>query len=154
MTPQQITLVRDTFGMLAPAADAVAARFYQHLFSDAPQLRPLFKGDMQRQGQRLMAMVGAAVRLLDQPASLKPTLDALGVRHIAYGVEDEHYDQVGVALLKTLGDALGECFTLAVHDAWAAVYGFIAHEMKTAAAVHLAIATGPISVHRPVVIRA
>jgi hemoglobin-like flavoprotein len=58
----------------------------------------------------------------------------LGVRHIAYGVKDEHYDTVGAALLWTLDAGLGDAFTDDVKDAWATVYGLLADTMKAAAA--------------------
>ena len=56
MTPQQITQIRDSFALVQPMADEVAALFYRHLFTADPSLRPLFKGDMQQQGALLMTI--------------------------------------------------------------------------------------------------
>ena len=135
MTPQQIATVRASFAHLAPIADQAAALFYDHLFAADPSLRDLFKSDMVRQGERLMAMIGAAVGLLEQPARLLPVLHGLGRRHAGYGVMPSHYDTVGAALLRTLRDGLGEAFTPEVEQAWEAMYAMVAREMQSAAAM-------------------
>lgn len=48
------------------------------------------------------------------------------------GVKDEHYDTVGAALLKTLGQGLGAEFNPPVQAAWTAVYGTMADVMRAA----------------------
>ena len=69
MNATQIDLVRSSFARVQPIADTAAAIFYEKLFALDPTLRPLFKGDIAVQGQRLMMMIAAAVRLLDRPTS-------------------------------------------------------------------------------------
>jgi hemoglobin-like flavoprotein len=135
MTPQQIATVRASFTHVAPIADQAAALFYDHLFAADPSLRTLFKSDMAQQGERLMAMIGAAVGLLEQPARLLPVLHGLGRRHAGYGVKPGHYDTVGAALIRTLRDGLGEAFTPEVEQAWTAMYATVAREMQSAAAM-------------------
>jgi hypothetical protein len=71
-TPIQISLVQGSFAQLTPIADAAAAMFYRRLFELDPSLSRLFKGDMQQQGKKLMQMIGAAVRGLDDLAKLVP----------------------------------------------------------------------------------
>lgn len=133
MTPHQIALIRHSFAAVAPIADQAAALFYDNLFAADPQLKPLFRSDLGHQGQRLMTMIGAAVGLLDHPHKLMPVLRQLGTRHAGYGVKPQHYDTVGAALLKTLGQGLGEAFTPEVRSAWAAMYMMVAAEMQAAA---------------------
>jgi hemoglobin-like flavoprotein len=125
MTPLQVTLVRSSFSQLEPIASQAAALFYGNLFEADPSLRKLFKGDMAQQGERLMTMIGGAVRMLDRPDALIPVLRSLGARHGGYGVEPAHYDTVGAALLKTLEQGLDEAWTPDVATAWTAVYGVI-----------------------------
>ena len=55
------------------------------------------------------------------------------MRHVAYGVQDKHYDDVGAALLWTLERVLGPAFTPEARDAWAALYGTVADVMRNAA---------------------
>ncbi|MFO1250474.1 MAG: globin domain-containing protein [Inhella sp.] len=69
-----------------------------------------FKSDLGDQGQRLLAMLGQAVALLDRPERLLPVLRQLGARHQGYGVQASHYTTVGQALLDTLAAGLGPAF--------------------------------------------
>ena len=133
MHQQQVDLVRNSFALVLPIRTQAAALFYAQLFEADPALRPLFRGDLAQQGERLMDMIGAAVGMLDRPATLMPTLRALGRRHAGYGVRDDHYDTVGAALLKTLELGLGEAFTGEVRAAWATLYGVIQSTMMEAA---------------------
>ncbi len=133
MTPRQIELVRQTFALVELRAEVMALVFYQRLFALDPALRPLFRADIDEQGQKLMQMLGVAVALLEQPFALEPSLEALGRRHAGYGVEDRHYDTVGEALLDTLGESLGGAFTPEVLNAWAALYAVVANSMQRGA---------------------
>lgn len=135
MTPDQISLVRSSFALVQPIAPQAAALFYDNLFAADPQLRPLFQGSMEHQGERLMKMIGGAVGLLDRPDALLPVLRNLGARHVGYGVQDRHYGTVGAALLKTLGQGLGDAFTPPTRDAWAAMYGVVSRTMQEGALV-------------------
>lgn len=134
MTPQQIDLVQDSFDRLTPVSADVARSFYQRLFEIDPTARPMFKADLEIQGGRLLEMIGVAVRLLHHPGRLVPALQALGARHLHYGVTAPHYSSVGVALLQTLGQYLGDRFTEEVRMAWEAMYTIAAREMLAGAA--------------------
>jgi len=134
MTPEQIELVKTSWAQVVPIADTAAKLFYGKLFELDPALKPLFKGDMTEQGRKLMRMVGTAVNGLDRLDQIVPAVKDLGVRHVAYGVQDSHYDTVGSALLWTLDQGLGDAFTPDVETAWATVYGLLAGTMKSAAA--------------------
>ncbi len=134
MTTTQKQLVQGTFSQVAPIADTAARLFYDRLFELDPSLRPLFRGDMEEQGRKLMQMIGAAVSGLDDLDALVPVVQDLGRRHAGYGVLDSHYDTVGEALLWTLGQGLGDEFTPEVEAAWAQTYTVLADVMKQAAA--------------------
>jgi hemoglobin-like flavoprotein len=109
--------------------------FYGRLFSLDPALKPLFKGNLQAQGRKLMSMISTAVNGLTRLDTLVPAVQDLGRRHVKYGVKDQHYDTVAVALVWTLDQGLGEAFTPEVEEAWVAAYGVLAKTMKDAAAV-------------------
>jgi methyl-accepting chemotaxis protein/hemoglobin-like flavoprotein len=134
LNANQISLVQGSFAQVAPLADAAAEMFYRRLFELDPTLSRLFKGDIKQQGKKLMQMIGAAVRGLDDLSALVPVVQQLGVRHKGYGVRPEHYDTVGAALLWTLAQGLGPAFTPEVKAAWTAVYGVLATTMQSAAA--------------------
>jgi hemoglobin-like flavoprotein len=133
MNYQTVTLVRSSWQQVEAIAPAAAALFYSHLFAADPGLRPLFKGDLQEQGDKLMQMIGAAVGKLDDLPALVPVLQGLAQRHAGYGVQAAHYDTVGAALLKTLDEGLGDDFTPPLRAAWREVYATIAEVMVSAA---------------------
>lgn len=136
MTSHQITLVQETFDAVRPIAAEAAAMFYDRLFALDPNLRRLFRGDMQEQGRKLMQAIALVVQGLRAPDTILPSVTALGARHRGYGVEPEHYSTVGAALLWTLEQGLGPAFTLEVEDAWAAAYAMLAEAMQAPAAHH------------------
>ncbi|MGH8518778.1 MAG: globin family protein [Panacagrimonas sp.] len=134
VTPHQIDLVQTSFEKVAPIADTAAALFYGRLFEIDPSTRPLFRNDLRRQGAMLMQTLGLAVRHLHDPTPVLGAVQALGVRHVGYGVTEAQYDSVGAALLCTLGQGLGAAFTAEVEAAWAATYEVLAGVMRAAAA--------------------
>lgn len=133
MNSDTIALVRESWNKVEAIAPAAAALFYENLFTADPGLRPLFKGDMRSQGEKLMRVLGMAVSKLDDLPALLPTLEALAQRHVGYGVQRRHYDTVGAALLKTLDQGLAADFTPRVRQAWTEAYTLIASVMTTAA---------------------
>ena len=128
-----IIQVQATWREVEQIAPEAARLFYANLFDLAPHLRPLFRGDMTAQGEKLMHMIGAAVSKLHKPEALTHVLQALGERHQGYGVRDEHYALVGTALLLTLDQGLGSRFTPLVRHAWTEVYFALARAMMQAA---------------------
>ena len=133
MNQNHISLVQESFAKVAPIAATAAELFYKRLFELDPALRTLFRGDMEEQGRKLMAMLAAAVKGLDNVEKLVPVLQSLGLRHVGYGVRPEHYDTVGAAFLWTLEQGLGAAFTDDVREAWTVIYGVIAKTMIAAA---------------------
>lgn len=134
MTPDQVRVVQTTWLRLLPIRETAAQLFYDRLFELDPSLRPLFRGDIQTQGKKLMQVIDGAVNGLTRIDQVVPIVQALGRRHAGYGVKDEHYETVGSALLWTLEKGLGAEFTDPVQAAWRAVYRTLATTMREAAA--------------------
>ena len=126
LTSNQIELVQTSFEHFVPIGDTVADLFYDRLFDLDPTLRPLFSADLSDQKKKLMHMLMVAVRGLNKIDDIIPAVEALGARHVQYGVQDEHYAIVGEALLWTLEHGLGDAFTPNVEAAWTAVYTTLA----------------------------
>ena len=133
LTTEQIKMVQYSWAQVVPIAGKAAELFYGRLFELDPTLKPMFKGDMVEQGQKLMRMIHIAVDNLDKLDDIVPAVQDLGVKHLEYGVKNSHYDTVGAALLWTLGQGLGDAFTTEVMSAWTEVYGLLASTMKDAA---------------------
>jgi len=133
MTPEQKTLVKESFEKVLPIADVAAELFYGRLFELDPSLRQLLHGDMKEQGRKLMTMIRVAVANLDRLDDIVPAVEALGERHARYGVEDSQYATVGEALIWTLQKGLGDAFTPETRQAWIEVYGLLSSVMQNAA---------------------
>ena len=140
MNTINVGLVQRTWDMMAPIADEASRMFYDRLFELDPSLRPMFHGDMQEQGRKLMTMLKIVVNGLTRLDQLVPAVEQLGRRHVRYGVRDEHYDTVAAALIWTLQQGLGVAFTPEVEQAWVAAYTLLAGTMKAAAAEALPLA--------------
>ncbi len=132
MNAQQIALVQNTFEKVEPIAQQTGELFYQRLFEMDPTIRPLFKGDIKKQGLMLMTVIGLAVRGLDRPQSMQEAVDALGKRHAGYGVGNADYNTFGAALIWALDQTMGNDFTPEVKEAWVEAFGVLSDAMKKA----------------------
>ena len=132
MTPEQITLVQNSFKAVAPIASKVADLFYDRLFEIAPEVRSMFPADISGQKVKLITMLATAVNNLHQLDVILPAVRDLGSRHRGYGVIDAHYAPVGAALLWTLEQGLGPAFTTDVEAAWSEAYTTLAGAMRSA----------------------
>jgi hemoglobin-like flavoprotein len=133
MVPEQIDLIKESWAKVVPIKETAADLFYDRLFELDPTIRPLFKKDLTEQKRKLVAMLNRIVTLLGDFGALVHMAEDLGRRHVSYGVEAEHYDTVGTALLWTLRTGLGAAFTPEVEAAWTAAYRTLAGAMKEAA---------------------
>ncbi len=130
MTPTQVTLVQDSFAKVAPMSEQAAALFYGRLFEIAPEVKPMFKGDMKEQGRKLMATLAVVVNGLSNLNAILPAASMLAKRHVTYGVTASHYAPVGAALLWTLERGLGpQQWTQETAAAWAAAYTVLSQYM-------------------------
>jgi nitric oxide dioxygenase len=139
MNPQNAALVRDSWAQIVPMRKQVCADFYRRLFSRHPELRPLFRGDIERQTALFVTMLNTVVSALENPDPVVPLIKTVGARHAGYGVADADYDKFAAVLLDSFELALGgERFTPAVRAAWAEVYTELADTMRQGAeeAVH------------------
>lgn len=133
MTPEQVERVQASFNKVEPIAEQAAGLFYDRLFEQNPELRALFGDNMRRQGMMLMQALSMAVSNLHQPETLLEPLQAMGRRHLVYGVERAHYPLVGEALLWTLEQGLGDDFDADTREAWTQAYDLLATVMCEAA---------------------
>ena len=140
MTPEEITLVQESWKKVLPIAEQAAALFYGRLFELDGSLRPLFKGDLKSQGRKLTSMINTAVVNLGKLDGIVPAVEDLGRRHVGYGVKPAHYGTVADALLWTLVEGLGSESTPATKAAWTRAYTTLAGVMQRAAAMEAEVA--------------
>jgi len=130
LNQQQIHLIRESWQQVLPIKEQAAELFYGRLFTLDPSVKPLFKGKLDYQGDKLMMTLNVIVNSLDNLSEVEGMLQAMGERHIIYGVQAAHYETVGAALIWVLEQGLGDAFTDEVREAWLIAYDLIATTMK------------------------
>ena len=129
MTPDQVKAIQESFAKVAPISQQAAALFYGRLFEIAPEVKPLFHGDMEEQGRKLMGTLAVVVNGLSNLGAVLPAASALAKRHVEYGVKVGDYAPVGAALLWTLEQGLGAHWTSDLAAAWSAAYTLLSEYM-------------------------
>ena len=123
-------LLETSFACLREHETEFTACFYSTLFSDYPQVQPLFSHiQMNEQAKKLFASLVLVVNNLTKPDVLTDVLQGLGTRHVKYGVLPEHYPMVGSCLLKAMARTLTEQWTAEVEAAWTEAYAAITEIM-------------------------
>jgi hemoglobin-like flavoprotein len=131
--PHTVLLVQESWKAVEARTPEASTLFYDNLFIADPSLVPLFGDNMSEQADKLMQMLRFAVYELNNPDTFLSAFQALGKRHVGYGVQNAHYETVGKALLKALAQSLGDRFTPQVREAWETLYGVMAGIMMSAA---------------------
>lgn len=128
--PEQIAIVQQSLPQVRERLVPASSIFYDNLFAVAPELRALFRGDMQSQGMRFMSTLATIADLLGDPEALDTELDKLAAGHFRIGVRPEYFAPMGIALMVTLGETLGpDLFTPRLQEAWHAAFDYFAAEM-------------------------
>jgi hemoglobin-like flavoprotein len=126
----QIRILEDTFACVKQYEIKFAASFYQNLFTDYPQIQPLFAYvAMETQHKKLIMALVLIINNLRNLSYLKTILKDLGERHVRYGTIPEYYPLLAVSLFKTLEFYLGDDWTPEVSQAWADGYKAIVQLM-------------------------
>jgi hemoglobin-like flavoprotein/anti-anti-sigma regulatory factor len=121
------------YQMATDKLDSIVEDFYGQLFSQYPEVKPLFaRSDLATQGKKLQAAVQLLVDHLHQPEKLQQALQDLGRRHQAYGALPEHYPLVVELLLASFKQHLGRRWTRAINTAWQTLLDVASAEMCAA----------------------
>jgi hemoglobin-like flavoprotein len=126
-------LLRESFALVAHRSPDLTRRFYEILFARYPVVRPMFSANTAQQERMLRDTLAAVIDHLDDAPWLDRTLQALGAKHIGYGVRDEMYAWVVECLLAALEEASGEAWNDEVQAAWAAALGAVVSMMLAGA---------------------
>ncbi|WP_299483811.1 globin domain-containing protein [uncultured Roseibium sp.] len=133
LSQEEIDLIRTSFISLSANLQHAGDVFYETLFEIAPQTRGLFLQDMSSQSVKLMSTLGLVVSQLQNAGELEPIVKDLALRHLAYGVEKEHYFLVREALVTMLRTVLDASHSEDVFVAWTRAYDSLADVMIEAA---------------------
>lgn len=133
LTEDEIEILQDTWAQVVTIKTQAAEIFYASLFETAPEVKSMFTGDMEVQGDKLISTIAKVVNSIDKLDRVTPILQELAISHLEYDVLFEHYAVVGETLLWTLEQGLGEGYTEETEKAWTKAYNIIAKVMTDAA---------------------
>jgi|RhiMethySRZTD1v2_1073278.scaffolds.fasta_scaffold03887_6 hemoglobin-like flavoprotein len=121
-----VVALRESFELVVERSPELTRRFYEILFERFPQTRPMFRRNTPAQQEKMLtAALVAVVDHLEDAPWLGSTLQALGARHVDYGVRDEMYAWVGECLLATLAEVAADDWTPRYAKAWQDAYAAI-----------------------------
>ena len=133
MTKEQILLVKKTWNIFREIDPVLVGDvFYSKLFFDMPYLEKLFHTPREEQSRKLIEMLSIIVGRLDTLEELTEEIKQLAIRHVQYGVKEQHYKAVGTALLWTLQQGLGKDWDEEVKEAWASCFNILSTTMINA----------------------
>ena len=138
MTRESIARLKSSFSEVAAEPCALAARFYLHLFTAAPALRPLFPVDMTVLQGHFEAALALVIRNLDDMAVLEDSLRDLGAQHVGWGAKPEDYFVVRDALVRAIRETSAS-WNEELEADWRRAITAIVVPMLQGAAVHTAV---------------
>jgi len=126
----QIQAIKATVPVLQEHGVTVTSRFYSNMLSDYPDLNNVFNQSNQANQHQAKALAGslyAYATNIDDLGRVSPALEHISHKHASLYIRPDQYDIVGRYLLMAMGEVLGEAFTPAIQDAWAAAYWEVAN---------------------------
>ena len=133
MRKDQILLIKKTWSIFREIDPVLIGDvFYSKLFFDMPQLENLFHTQKDDQSKKLVNMLSVIIGRLDNLEALTEEIKHLAIRHVQYGVKEQHYKAVGTALLWTLQQGLGRDWNEDVRKAWSVCFQILSDTMINA----------------------
>lgn len=129
LTEEEIELIRTSYLRAAHDLQRAGEVFYTRLFEIAPGTRSLFVTDIDKQAGKLMSTLGLVVSQLQNWQEMTPMIEDLAMRHLAYGVQPEHYVAVREALHFMFDELLDHEYSDETRSAWDRAYGALSDEM-------------------------
>nr|WP_317357399.1 globin domain-containing protein [uncultured Tyzzerella sp.] len=124
-----IEIIKSTVPVLQEKGVDITKYFYKTMFTNNPEVKPMFDMDKQESSAQPVALANAilaAAKNIDNLEAIMPAVQSIGKRHVEVGVLAEHYPIVGKNLLIAIKDMLGDAATDEVMQAWEKTYGVLA----------------------------
>jgi hemoglobin-like flavoprotein len=134
MTPEQLAMVRASYGALGPDMVTVAMDFYRRLFEIDASAKDLFTNGPEVMASKFADELHALVEAISSFTDFASRARDLGARHADYRVQTRHYHAAREALIGALAAHLAEQWDEQIEAAWRRAYNLVAEMMMTAAA--------------------
>lgn len=124
-----IQVVKSTVPALREHGEEITKVFYETMFENNPEVKPLFNMDKQKSGEQPKALamaIMASAQNIDNLPKILPAVKKISERHCEVGIKPEHYPIVGKNLLIAIKKVLGDVATNEILEAWEKAYGAVA----------------------------
>ncbi len=128
-------MVREHIEMLMPMMSSLHTKFYTHLFLIDPAQATVFNGSAVALNRKFINMM-ATFRSIRHLEKMHTTIEHLSQRHVTYGLQPEHIEPFGKALIAALSEQLGDQFTDELRTAWISTYDQVTSIMKSSIRQH------------------
>ena len=127
----QIGLVQTSFAQVLPNANTTAEHFFNYLFERSPELTAILLGSMfkdeglnqlEQHKKRFVSTVQMVMKGLDGVDKLVPNVQEWGRKYANRGLEAQHYETIGDALLWALEQTPGVAMSTDTKHAWRSTY--------------------------------
>ncbi|MFW8634261.1 globin domain-containing protein [Cribrihabitans pelagius] len=118
LSGHDLKLLQDSYARLHAEMDLHSLYFYEALFRRAPELRGMFREDLEAQGMKFMSTLGRILAEMDTPQMLSAKLAELGKMHATIGVTRAQFAPMEDALIDTMQHVLGDEMNAELERAW------------------------------------
>ena len=128
-TEKEMELLKTSYEKLRTSVALRPGAFYDTLFMHAPELRSMFREDLEGQSMKFMTTLGVILTRLRDEDAVDERFKELGVKHAALGVQAQHFEPMENALIETLRGELGASFTSELDALWRRAFQTISERM-------------------------
>lgn len=132
MNNEQKALVKATVPVLKTNGTDLTKHFYTRMFTHNPELKNIFNMSNQASGKQQNALAGAVLAYAEQienPEVLINVLRSIGNKHVSLNISPQQYDIVGLHLISSIKEVLGEAANNELIEAWTQAYNELAQIM-------------------------
>lgn len=132
MNSQEKELIKATVPILRSSGEDLTNYFYARMFKHHPELRNTFNMGNQANGKQKSALANAVLAYaenIEDPSVLIGVLKGIGSKHRSLNVEPDQYKTVGIHLIASIGEVVGEAATPEILSAWTSAFYELAQIM-------------------------
>ncbi len=136
------SLVKDCFELIKPILDQIITKFYDNLFLDFPQIKPIIlKYNIDKQKKVLLNSLITIFDNLENKTALTQFLIELNLQLAKFPISNEYFDWAAQTFLKTLAQFLGRAWTNDLSSEMGYVFHFILDTLKQGVLPSMSIET-------------
>lgn len=130
LSKKDIELVKSTVPLLEQGGTAITEHFYTRMFANNPELKHIFNMSNQHTNKQRIALFEAILayaKNIENISVLQAAVERIAQKHTSFNIQPQHYDIVGLHLIETMRELLGNQFSADIEQAWKTAYSVLAN---------------------------